>query len=34
MFRHCEALAKKYAEIAKDYEALAKLHRGMAGPAK
>jgi RecA-family ATPase len=29
--RHCKAMLKKYNEIAQDNEALAKLHREMAG---
>jgi len=31
---HCAGLVKKYKEIAEDYQALAKLHKGMAKPAK
>ncbi len=31
---HCDSIAKKYANIAKDYEALAKLHKGMANSTK
>lgn len=31
---HCDGLVKKYKGIAEDYQALAKLHKGMAKPAK
>lgn len=31
---HCNTIAKKYAEIAKEYEALAKLHKNAAKQAK
>ena len=31
---HCNAIAKKYAEIAKEDEALAKMHKEMAKSAK
>src|SRR5262245_19883781 len=31
---HCDAIAKKYADIAKDNEALAKMHKEMAKPTK
>jgi hypothetical protein len=31
---HCDAIAKKYADIAKDNEALAKMHKEMAKSAK
>ncbi len=31
---HCNTIAKKYAEIAKEYEALAKLHKNAAKQAQ
>lgn len=31
---HCNTIAKKYAEIAKEYEALAKIHKNAAKSAK
>lgn len=34
LFKHCTDAAKKYEEIAKDYEAMAQLHREMATAAK
>jgi hypothetical protein len=34
LFTHCDNAAKKYEEIAQEYEALAKMHREMATSAK
>ena len=34
LFNHCTDAAKKYEEIAKDYEAMAQMHREMAKAAK
>jgi hypothetical protein len=31
---HCKTIAKRYADIAKEYEDLATLHRGMAKSSK
>lgn len=31
---HCETIAKKYQEMAKEYEALAAIHKNMAESAK
>ena len=31
---HCNSIAKKYEDIAKENEALAKLHKGMAKPVQ
>jgi hypothetical protein len=31
---HCETIAKKFQEIAKEYEAMAAMHKTLAGQAK
>jgi hypothetical protein len=31
---HCESIAKKYQEVAKEYEAMVAMHKTLAGQAK